>query len=65
MSISVLLSEIATFLTKKEVLCEFPPKCLKTTENHILDVCGSICGENFFFLQFVPFYWFDQKELFK
>ena len=34
LSISVLFSEIVTFMSKKKSsLCEFPPKCFKTTEN--------------------------------
>ena len=65
LSILVLLSEIVTFWTKKEVLCEFPRKSFKTTEKHSLAVCGSVWGEKHIFLIFVPFYWFDQKELFK
>ena len=31
----IAVSERATFLTKKRVLCEFPQKCFKTTERHI------------------------------
>ena len=65
LSISVVFSEIVYFLTKKEVLCEFPPKCFKTTEKHSLAVCDSIWGEKQFLLIFVPFYWFDQKHLLK
>ena len=53
------------FRLKREVLCEFPRKCFKTTENHSITVCGSLCGEKKFLLIFVPFYWFDQKQLFK
>ena len=30
-----------------------------------LVVCGSLCGEKQFLLIFIPFYWFDQKQLFK
>ena len=41
------------------------PKCFKTTERHDFEVCGSICGEKQFLLIFIPFYWFDQKLLFK
>ena len=40
-------------------------KCFKTTETHSLAVCSSLCGEKFFLLTFIPFYWFDKKQLFK
>ena len=49
-SLSVLLSEIVIFGLKKEVLCEFPPKCFKTTEKHSLAVCGLLWGEKLFLL---------------
>ena len=65
LTISVLLSEIVTFWPKREVLCEYPQKCLKKTENHSLAVCGSHWREKKLLLIFVPFYWFDQKQLFK
>ena len=32
---------------------------------HSLDVIGSLWREKQFLLIFVPFYWFDQKKLFK
>ena len=38
---------------------------LQTTEKHCLAVCDSLWGEKQFFLEFAPFYWFDQKELVK
>ena len=41
------------------------PKMLKNNRKASLAVCGSLCGENFFLLIFIPFYWFDQKKLFK
>ena len=44
---------------------EFPQKFFKTTEKHSLAVCGSLWGEKEFMLIFVPFYWFDQRVLFK
>ena len=50
--ISMQLSEIVTFLTKKIFFGEFHRKCFKTTEKHSLAVCGS------------PFYCLEQKELF-
>ena len=65
LSISVLVLKESVFLIKREVLCEFPPKCFKTTERHSLAVCGSFCGEKKFLLIFIPFYWFDQKQFFK
>ena len=65
LSISVLLSEIVTFLTKKRIFPWISPKKLKTTDKHSLAVCCSFCGEKQFLLIFVPFYWFEQKQLFK
>ena len=62
----MLVSAIVTFMSKKKkVLNEFPQKCFKTTERHSLAVCGSHYVEKQFLLIFVPFYWFDQKQLFK
>ena len=65
LSISVLVSEIVTFMSKKKSSLWISPKCFKTTERHSLAVCGSLCGEKQFLLIFIPFYWFDQKQLFK
>ena len=65
MSISVLISGIVTFMSKKKSSLWISPKCLKTTERHSLSVCGPLCGEKHFLLIFIPFYWFDQKQLFK
>ena len=65
LSISVLVSEVVTFMSKRIVLYEFPPKCFKTTERHGLAVSGSFCREKQFLLIFIPFYWFNQKKLFK
>ena len=53
------------FYLKRKVLHKFAQKCFKTTEMHSLAVCGSLCREKQFLLIFVPFYWFDQKKLFK
>ena len=53
------------FLLKREVFSKFPRKLFKTTGKHTLAVCASFCGEKLFLLIFVPFYWFDQKKLFK
>ena len=64
-SISVLVSEIDTFMIKKKKFYEFTQKWFKTTERHSLAVKGSLCGEKQFLLIFIPFYWFDQKQLFK
>ena len=65
LSISELLFERDIFLLKREVFSKFPRKRFKTTGKHSLAVCASFCGEKLFLLIFVPFYWFDQKQLFK
>ncbi len=65
LSISVLFSEILTFLPKREVLCEFLQKCFKTSEKHSIAVPDSLWGEKKILLSIIPFYWFDQKQLFK
>ena len=62
LSISVLVSEIVNFMSKRKVLYEILQKCLKKTERHGLEVCVSLCGEKQFLLIFIHFYWFDQKE---
>ena len=49
LSISVLVSEIVTFLLKREVLSEFPQNCFKTSEKHSLAVCDLIMEETSFF----------------
>ena len=49
LSISVLVSEIATFMSKKKSSLWIPPKCIKTRERHCLAVYGTICGEKLFF----------------
>ena len=41
-----------------------PQNALKN-DRHSLAVCGSFCGEKQFLLIFIPFYWFDQKQLYK
>ena len=43
----------------------YPENASKTTGKQNLAVCGSFWGEKYFLLIFVPFYWFDQKKLFK
>ena len=43
----------------------FFQKCFKTKVGHSLAVCGPICGEKHFLFIFIPFYWFNQKKLFK
>ena len=60
----MLLSEIVSFLSKKEVISKFHRKCFKTTGKHSLAVCGSLWGAKQLLLIFVPFYWFYQKKLF-
>ena len=65
LSISVLVSEIDSFMTKKKVLYEFLQKYIKTTERHSLAVYGSLCGEKKFLLISILYYWFVQKQLFK
>ena len=52
-------------MSKRNILHEFPQKYFKTTEMHNLEVCSSLCWEKLFLLIFTPFYWFDQKQLFK
>ena len=59
------VSAIVILYLKRKVLYKFPPKCFKTTERHSLRVCGSLCGEKQFLLIIIPFYWFNQKLLFK
>ena len=61
LSISVLLSEIVNFWTKKRSFQWISPKMFKTTGKHSLAVCGSFWGEKQFLLIFVPFYCFEQK----
>ena len=53
------------FYVKRKVLYEFTPKCFKTTERHSLAVCDLLCVEKEFLFIFIPFYWFNQKQLFK
>ena len=53
------------FGQKREVLGEFPQKMLLNKKKHSLSVCGPLCRKKQFWLIFVPFYWFDQKKLFK
>ena len=63
--ISVLVTEIVTFMSKKKSFLWISQKSFKTSERHRLAVCGSLCGEKQFLLIFVPFYWFVPKKLFK
>ena len=56
-------SFLSLFWLKREFFNEFPQKCLKTTEKHILAVCGSFWGEIQFLFVFVQFYCFKQKVL--
>ena len=59
----MLLSEIVTFLIKRDVFSEFPTKYFKTTEKDSLTVCCSFWGEEQFSFIFVQFYCFEQKGL--
>ena len=65
LSISVLVSGIVTFMSKKKSSLWISPKWFKTIERHSLAVCGSLCGEKQFLSIFITFYWFYQKKLFK
>ena len=64
LSISVLVSAIVTFMSKKKSSLSIYPKKLKTTERHSLAVFGSLCGEKQFLLIFILHYWFVQKQFF-
>ena len=65
LSISVLVSEIVTFMSKKNSSLWISPKMLQNNRKHSLAVCGLLCGEKQFLLIFIRFYWFDQKHLLK
>ena len=65
LSISVIVFESVTFVSKNKSSLWISPKMLQTTERHNLAVCASLCGEKKFLLIFIPFFWFDQKQLFK
>ena len=65
LSISVLVSEIGTYMSKKKISLWISQKCFKTTQRPSLSVCGSLYGEKQFLLIFIRFNWFDQKKLFK
>ena len=55
LSISVLVSKLVTFMSKKrKVVYEFLHKCFKTTERHSLVVCGSLCGEKRVYVNIYP-----------
>ena len=58
--ISVLVSAIITFMSKKKSSLLISPKMLQKRPS--LAVCGSVCGEKKFLLLFSPFYWFNQKN---
>ena len=60
--ISVLVSGIVTFMSKRKVLYDFPPKYIKTTESHNLAVCSSHCGEKLFFVNIYPLLHFFVKK---
>ena len=64
--ISMWLPRIVTFMSKKKMLYEFLQKCSKQHKGLVYQyVGGSLFGEKLFLLIFTPFYWFDQKKLFK
>ena len=63
--ISVLLSEIATFLTKKRSSLWISPKLLQYNRKAQFSCLWLNLRRKIFFLEFVPFYWFDQKVLFQ
>ena len=65
LSISALVSEIVTFMSKKKSSLRISTKMLQITESHSLAVFGSLYREEQFLLIFISFYWFDEKELFK
>ena len=65
LSIPVFVSEIITFLTKKRIFLGISLKMLQNNRKHSLAVCGSLWWEKQFLLIFIPFYRFDQKQLFK
>ena len=65
LSISVLFSEIVIFCLKRKLLYEFSPKSFKTTKSNSLAVCDSLFVEKEFLFMFIPFHWFNQKQLFK
>ena len=65
LSFSVLVSEIVTFMSKKKSSLWISKKMHLNHIKSSLSVCGSLFGEKKFLLIFIPFYWFDQKKLFK
>ena len=64
LSFSVLVSELVTFMSKKKVLYEFPPKFQNHRKAYFRRVWLAL-WRNIFLLIYIPFYWFDQKKLFK
>ena len=65
LSIYVLVSEIATFKSKKKSSLWISPKMLQNNWEPDLAVCGSLFGEKQFLWISIPFYMFDQKQMFK
>ena len=61
----MLISEIVNFMYKKKFSLRISPKILQKNEKHSFEVYGSLCGENFFWLIFIPLYWFDKNNCFK
>ena len=64
-SISVLVSKIVTFMSKKKSSLKILQKSFKTTERNSLAVCGLLCGEKKFLLIFIRFSDIIQKKLLK
>ena len=62
LSISVLVSEIVTFMLKEKFSINFPQKPFKTTERHSLAVCSSLSDEKQFLLNISPFTGLNQKN---
>ena len=65
LSISVLVSEIDSFMTKKKSSLWISPKILQNNRRHSLAMCGSLFGEKQFLLIFILYYCFFQNHLFK
>ena len=59
---SVLVSEIATFMSKKKSSLWISTKMLQNNRTAKFRVCGSLCGEKHFLLKFIPLNWFDQNS---
>ena len=65
LSISVLVSEIVTFLINKRSSLGISPKMLQINRKAQYSSMWLTFQKKQFLLIFIPFYWFDQKQLFK